>query len=284
MEEISKILKEYARKKYFIVDDTENKALLEIVNYFIELLELDDYLLKLEVSITKYQAKSDRNRLAVYLPETKELVIFLHNILNDIQDIWYFSNLSNSFSKYYEANLYIFQTIIHEIEHILRDKSVDNGDLSIESELLRMSNRLIIKHNTIEISGGNFYKYLPEERLAKIYSNDRMIKLIPELTSNCDLDVEVLSKPYQLHILRAYIQGYEKVCSVPPNETGIIIPPTKICYRYLNDLDSYNALLERVEMEALKSDERMALGLPVSEEDYNAKRKQLIDIYPSHKH
>lgn len=241
MNEILKIVYDKSKTNKLL----NTKDLADIVEYYINSQQLDDYVLNLHIGYL------DSKTLATYSLEKRDIVInlkLLKQCSNARCEEGYLGLYG--FFVYFYKNLFILHALFHELEHANQLKTAYN-DISTEGLLIRLS--LLVGKEYYD----KLYPISPEERLADIKAFEKIIRLIKEQKANFKIISDLLEVEKQDCILVGYSCDGKTVNDPITN--------------YFS-LGNRKDLLESFDFKHIKQIhnvyERMKYGFPVSKEEF----------------
>lgn len=220
---------------------------------------------------------------SIYLPHDRmvgaysnnSIIIYKNELYKYVNRELYKTNLEENFSereKCYRKNLEILYTIMHEAEHAIQIKQLFY-EFSIEAKLLSLEAQYSSKmtqsvYDGLIEDGKNLIKYLKDikdsrklynslydisfrERLANIYSTEKIIKMLSESDEKTLLELEK-------NILNNFkVNGYVE-------KDDIITAPTTTFFNKLG----YSNEIDKINFNSIEFEERFILGLPLTKEEY----------------
>lgn len=228
---------------------------------------------------------------ATYNPQNMEILVDYESIQINIENKSYYDPLFHTLEQAMFRNLTITQTILHELEHAYQMKQVDNkSDDSIEAKLVNASFVLeyamknprfltallngeiptkdfisyIIQHKKLY---KQYYHFNPAERLAQVKSFKTIINSIEPIKNY----IPNLYEFQQASLIEEMLRGYQDSWNQGSCPTQVYLLGTGQINVW-SELDFYSQnpiqLMKNVS-DKYNLANRLALGLPVSYEEYN---------------
>ena len=207
-----------------------------------------------------------RNRIYIYL---NEINLFIEN--NVWKTKYHKEAELDSFFEYIAKNIFIVETIIHEVHHAKQmDMFMDSNDKSMEKQLIKLEYDYILPtFNTFNIAGYfnyftrrinyyHCYSISPMERLTNITVRNKVNELINRLNLDNDTLKNIYLNMRDDYLLKAYRNN--------------LIGPT---FRFLvrtNHMGAYIASEAFIETLLLDLDDTIKYGYPITKEDYIMKK------------
>ena len=206
----------------------------------------------------------DNDSSAEYVPEDREIFFSLKALNTAYKRIKL--EVHSKRSKKYVQYILADEIILHEFCHAIILKSCLGNSNTLETRILRLSlfDEMFLKNNInflfkglVKIYGihtgkvyDTNYKFAPEERFADIYSHS-ILQCVTEILRAKELcDYETYS------LYKMYFKSYKKQKNPTIYYLKQLYPLKSFCY--LDD-----------EARSLPLEERLRLGLSLSEEEYN---------------
>lgn len=276
-EELYKVVFDYS-----IEEKLPDKKFIEtILDLCIDPFNINDYVLDRDIG--EDNITENPQGAACYWINTRKVVVDIERVktigINRIMTDKEYGIISNTFLDYYKMNSQAMYIIVHELSHACQYKKCFEED-TLETDILKLKlgkNIAIVTNKPLTINEIEYYILLdkqtwqyyaasPSERMADItgaeFERDIAKLLDPKKKSN----IEEYSK---LRLLNSKIKGYDitspTVAVTLVNETakGIVGLPQK--YKERQEVENmYN---ERANKLNLSFDERIRLGLPITEEE-----------------
>lgn len=252
MEELIRIIYNNYKKPHIVKED----FIYDVCEIFSKYYELEKYFK--DVVIINAKTPS----LAYYSPQLKTIYV---NIYKLIKTTGYYIAQNENISIYEEkilaVNLYILKVLLHEIEHIVQERIIRDGQENIEKEILIASfnNEQNLKDNK-EYSNKKYYTN-PIERQAEIKSLNQINRIANE-TNN-----ETVFRFFERELLITAMNDYKI------GESINVYP-----YQYFFNNYKKEIIKDIEEIQMLKDnyDLRIQLGLAISHREYNVLKRKLI--------
>lgn len=247
-----------------------------IIKLYTEIYNLNEYLsniIYLNTPKEKYNIQ--------YIPVYKSLYINVCNLLIDTEhSLEYLNSQTSITNSEHKLATYIFYliNIIHDLRHIHQTSIINSKSNIIEEELLRIESKYLhnVSYQTMKKYKFKerynkrinnllikYYDCLLCERLAEIYALEFILPLLAEIPN--------LKAFFNNNLKIAISSGYQV------KRNGIIVPPTYVTIKEAHkifhikefDYPYVSSDLEKTKQKVkkLSFDERIKLGLPVSNEE-----------------
>ena len=264
MEEIFNIIYGYSLQSKIL----DESAIKKITFLLLEINEIDSIS---EVNV-KYKEDKDNtsiayikgNEIAIYM--TKIYEVILGKMLTDIYD--------DDICLFLRDNLFIYNTILHEVEHAKEDKKVFysylNKERDMETKLLTLENDYVMDlqfsqfHDGYKSSLKPDFNYKEElrnykrnydisfsERMANIHAYEGTITLIDPLKDKYPKLIGNLKDRFDVYRIIAYKNLEDE--------------PTKRFFTNIYKLNEFS----KINFEDLSFEERLNFGLKIPTEEYN---------------
>lgn len=156
--------------------------------------------------------------------------------------------------KYIATNLLMLKVLFHELEHVNQEKKRVEDD-TLEGQLLRAQ-----EGNEERIST---YNYIPSERFAEDWATKKTLFVLRRMGFISPMIDDYLEDTYNFNIVKSYTD----------EENQCVVHPIK---RYM---DMHNQNFSDISLsEAMETypdiDDRVYLGLPITEEEYATLREK----------
>lgn len=282
-EEILRLLYDYSISNR-LVDRT---FIEKVIRLYADSYQIGHYVNKIKILDIN---ENNNNSLAGYSYNTREIIIFIDKLLEEILDNNSFNLVPNN-QLYFYKNAQILHVILHELEHANQAKIIDN-EKTLESEILKftgvsksqdiISARLRksgFSSKSIEIFLNSkmkiyneFYDYAPHERLAEIKSLEKTQEILSPIKKYIPKVVDIGN----MKILQNYMKGYN--LSKQINSPTIYYLQKQGEYSQLEKYDWYDyypsiALFKSKEKYCFEN--RIRYGLPIDSKEYNEMNKKL---------
>lgn len=265
--------------------------LKSIIEQLISYYDLNDYVKSIDI-VELYLTNGNNITAMQYNPKTRRILIYKNN-LYELVNVMYGASIFDKSQAFFFINLYILHVAIHELKHAEQYKKslekTSNGSeildlcFNINSIFSKRYNELIssgsesedIEHfaKQCELVTKEYYEYAPHERMAEIDSYSYIIKLSSEIRSKMP---EVL-RYFKSMLASKEMDGYRI-------SKNIYFPPTLTYFiglGLLNELEKFDfydsdfiTCLEKSKKK-YNLDDRIYLGLPIDNNEYDEKMKKL---------
>lgn len=280
-----------------IYDYSVNGKLVDLafINIIIEIVvskkSLNNYVRN--VQFTNKLEKNDYSvACAAYNPFTREILVDYESVQIAIENSSYYDCLFTTLEQIMFRNLTITQYILHELEHAFQNKQTDDkSDDSLEAKLINASlvleqtinnpsvmkaflrGEILAKDLAIYILQNRelykqYYSFNPSERLAQVYSFRTIVDLIAPMKERVPNLYEFNQASLIEEMLRGYTDSWNQ--GICPTEVYLFGIGQGNVWSELDFYDQDSNQLLRNVSDSFDLGRRLALGLPVSINEYNA--------------
>ena len=270
-----------------VYDQAYYGELIPLFSFIDKLVEIVVSERKLEKYVKEVKYKSieddgDINILAKYNFIEKKIVVNLLAICDSLKNL-YIPGSSTERAMFNSCE--VTRYILHELEHALQSKkSNDKSNMTLEAKLIKgilnTSKEMLIEFSNGKITAEELkerleteyikrrdnYDYNPIERMAEINAQNTVFKSIEDLEKKFPFLFEVERRI----LLYKMLSGYEdslKVGSCPTKMFLTNMNQNKLWTDFDFYDEDYNKLVRNV-LKNYSFDERILLGLPITDEEY----------------
>lgn len=282
---------------YSINNKKANKAFVEyVIKYLITYYDVNSYIDNFEVISNKLNFNKS-NLQGLYDDKDKIISIFLGNIDYYSQKVSKICNLG-AVNTYFVFNSEVIATILHEFEHVLQKRVIDES--KFKDIMLKKDNEVFliyvcqifydkkiydfIYEDEIFPKKINYnlykkvYSFNPEERLAQINSLSRMKNIL----NNNVIDLDLLNCIFYIQMYTDILKGYKLNRStqlICPSEYFFKAIGKKSIWKAYEFYDSNRNKLLNTCINNYDLNYRLRCGFPISYVEYTAIGENLRKNY-----
>lgn len=237
-EEILKLLYDYSLKGR-IVDKKFIEKIIEIITLK---RSLTNQVLDLKIEDTQEDLV-----LATYKHKEKIVVFYKNNINKMLELLKKYDCLFTDFEKILYRNVFIIETILHEMEHAYQMKIInDLSNCNIDARLLRETFNEDCLNEEIYLK---YYRVIPLERLAEFNSWFTMVNILKSISKKVSSLYEFTATVFIEECLRGYEDNN----------------PSEEYFKSINKTKFYESIKKELEKSSLRL--RVMYGMPIDLEE-----------------
>lgn len=164
-------------------------------------------------------------------------------------------------------NIFVLQILLHELEHVIQNKKVNNYK-NTETKILYYSNMLEQSFKSKGIYNQFLYNLNPIEIEAEFNSISTIMKL------NILINLQPLFSLFSKRKLRLCTQNYF-------NNNGTIVYPAYLFFYYDKEYKEVLSFLETMNIKNHRLDQRLSLGLKVSSSEFKNLESKILKLNSS---
>lgn len=174
------------------------------------------------------------------------------------------TNIENYKDKLLAFNIFVLQILLHELEHVIQNKKIDNFN-NLESRILYYSNTLEQSLKSKDVYNNFLYNLNPIEIEAEFNSISTIMKL------NILTNLQPLYSLFYNRKLHLCTRNYF-------NNNGTIVFPAYIFFNCDKKYKEVLSFLETMNIKNHRLDQRLSLGLKVSSSEFKKLESKILKL------